>query len=104
MTRSESNSLAMAIASSILSVRNSSEVPKLENESIATLGVTPNRRATFAVCTAISARVLASGYMLMVASPMNMSWPFTVIMYIPTILCESGSGPMVCRHGLTMSG
>ena len=61
MIRSGSSSLAIEIASSTLSVLISDEVPKLENESIATLGLTPNLLATLAVCTAISAKVLESG-------------------------------------------
>ena len=57
MMMSGSISLAIIIDSSILVVLSSPLEPKLEKESMATLGFKPNRLATRAVLTAISASV-----------------------------------------------
>ena len=70
----------MMTASSMRSERWARVEPKLEKDSMATRGTTPNRRATFAVWTAISASVRLSGYTFTVASARKIVRPLTFIM------------------------
>ncbi len=78
--------------------------PKLENDTIATRGSTPMLRTASETCTVMSARVSASGSMLMLASAKNTTLSLSTIMYMPVATLTPGRSPSTCSAGRMVSG